>query len=256
MHVAASHPLIKQRTSKTRAAYYAGLVELYAAERYFLETYVSPDSALLDIGVGAGRTTVHFEPRVAQYCAIDYSAEMLRAFRARFPAIPEKSVVLADARALPFYDGTFEQALFSNNGLDYVSRADRGRVLTEVRRVLKPGGYFLFSTHNIDWDGLIDSFCVKAEDWRRPLTLAHRLRAHARNGTLSIRSKIEAARVQGHGVIVERDARCCHTSYRRELEELAEQGFANVRAFDYAGTEVRDAASLRGSPFIHFIVKR
>lgn len=246
--------MINQRTSKRRAAYYAGLNELYEPERYFLNACVAQTDAFLDIGVGAGRTTLHFQPRVARYVGVDYSQEMLRALRVRFPMIPQDDIAFADARSLPYEDSTFDRALFSANGIDYVPRGDRARVFFEIRRVLKHDGSFLFSTHNVDWNGLLDQFCVNVSDWRSPVAMAHRLRSHARNGMLNIRAKIESARLRGQGTLAERDARCCHTSYANELTELAECGFTHVRVFDFVGNEVDNAAALRSSPFMHFIV--
>ena len=58
----------------------------------------------------------------------------------------------ADARDLSaFADESFDFVLFSYNGLDCVGHADRLQVLAEVHRVVRPGGVFMFSSHNIDW---------------------------------------------------------------------------------------------------------
>src|ERR1041385_7806991 len=43
------------------------------------------DMRMLDIGVGAGRTTFHFAPRVKEYIGIDYSQKMIEACKRRFP---------------------------------------------------------------------------------------------------------------------------------------------------------------------------
>jgi hypothetical protein len=46
-------------------------------------------------------------------------------------------------------DGAFSFILFSFNGIDYVPHQDRLRVFKEVRRVGTAGGFFCFSTHNL-----------------------------------------------------------------------------------------------------------
>ena len=69
------------------------------------------------------------EPRVGEYLSIDLDAR--RAMRAM------------DVTALAFPDGRFDLALCSHV-LDEV--ADRDRALSELRRVLRPGGLALFGT--------------------------------------------------------------------------------------------------------------
>jgi SAM-dependent methyltransferase len=59
-------------------------------------------------------------------------------------------LVQADAAALPFTDGCFDLACSAYGALPFV--AEPVRVLREVRRVLRPGGRFVFSlTHPIRW---------------------------------------------------------------------------------------------------------
>jgi SAM-dependent methyltransferase len=59
-------------------------------------------------------------------------------------------LVQADAAALPFADGSFDLACSAYGALPFV--ADPVRVLREVRRVLRPGGRFVFSvSHPIRW---------------------------------------------------------------------------------------------------------
>lgn len=59
-------------------------------------------------------------------------------------------LVEADAGALPFRDHSFDLACSAYGALPFV--ADPVRVLREVRRVLRPGGRFVFSvSHPIRW---------------------------------------------------------------------------------------------------------
>ena len=106
---------------------------------------------MLDIGVGGGRTTLHFAKLVKEYVGIDYSEEMVFACQQRFLGYPDHvSFRVCDVRNLEvFEDNTFDFILFSFNGIDYISYDDRLHALAEIKRVIKPGGYFCFSTHNL-----------------------------------------------------------------------------------------------------------
>ncbi|WP_458085542.1 class I SAM-dependent methyltransferase [Streptomyces malaysiensis] len=60
------------------------------------------------------------------------------------------ALVQADATALPFRDGSFDLACSAYGAVPFV--AEPVRVMREVRRVLRPGGRWVFSvTHPIRW---------------------------------------------------------------------------------------------------------
>jgi len=74
---------------------------------------------------------------------------MIETCRHRYPHLEFRQ---GDARDLAEYQASsFDFVLFSFNGLDYISHDDRLKALTEVARVLKPGGVFMFSSHNLDF---------------------------------------------------------------------------------------------------------
>lgn len=106
---------------------------------------------MLDIGVGGGRTTVHFAPLVRQYVGVDYAANMVEACEERFPDREDHiSFGEADARYMnQFPAGTFNFIILSYNGIDNIAHDDRLLALKEINRVGKSGGVFAFSTHNL-----------------------------------------------------------------------------------------------------------
>ena len=133
---------------------YARAADLQPPERAVLELLSDrlPDMRMLDLGVGGGRTTLHFAGRVKQYVGMDYSEEMIAACRRRFAIFEAKPVcfIVGDARAMDqFPAGSFDFILFSFNGIDYVSARDRMAIFREIRRVGKKSGVFFFSTHNL-----------------------------------------------------------------------------------------------------------
>lgn len=103
---------------------------------------------VLDLGVGAGRTAAHLAPMAGRYVGVDYSPGMLEECRKRYPDLDLRQ---GDARDLGmFAAGSFDFVLFSFNGIDDVNPEDRLKILAEVRRVLRPGGVFAFSAHNLE----------------------------------------------------------------------------------------------------------
>ncbi len=129
------------------AAHYAALDYLTPCERLLFETYVAPGSAVLDLGVGGGRTTSYLAQRASRYVGVDYAAAMVTACQAKFPGL---EFVVADAANLAaFPDASFDVVVFAFNGIDYVLPDESRRSCFEhVHRVLKAGGVVIFSSHN------------------------------------------------------------------------------------------------------------
>ena len=135
-------------------ARYAAMDSLSACEQVLFDTYLRPGATILDLGVGAGRTTPHLSAIASRYVGVDYSEEMIRACRTRFPHLQFN---VADAADLSqFADASFDAVVFSYNGLDCLPHEKREDCLRECHRVLKTGGVYIFSTHNprglfLDW---------------------------------------------------------------------------------------------------------
>ncbi|MEM6839114.1 MAG: class I SAM-dependent methyltransferase [Cyanobacteria bacterium P01_C01_bin.120] len=140
-------------TARDIVNFYSKLTWLQPAETAVLRQLQPQlaDMKMLDIGVGGGRTTLHFAPLTKQYMGIDYSPEMIAACQKRFKdSQHDISFQVGDARDLSqFADDSFDFILFSYNGIDYVSHEERLKILMAVKRVGKPGCYFCFSTHNL-----------------------------------------------------------------------------------------------------------
>ncbi|MFC7306498.1 class I SAM-dependent methyltransferase [Streptomyces monticola] len=108
--------------------------------------------SVLEIGAGAAQCSRWLAAQGAQPVALDLSHRQLQhALRIdELRAAAPPPLVQADAGALPFADGSFDLACSAYGALPFV--ADPVLVLREVRRVLRPGGRFVFSvTHPIRW---------------------------------------------------------------------------------------------------------
>jgi len=109
------------------------------------------DAKMLDVGVGAGRTTEYFAPIVKSYTAVDFSAGMIECCRSKYSSrFPQARFAVGDAKDLKeFENEKFDFILFSFNGVDYMPVTARVQCLQKARTLLAPGGYLAFSTHNI-----------------------------------------------------------------------------------------------------------
>ena len=136
--------------SSETVAEYARMGGLHRCEEYLFAKYVRPGDAILDIGVGAGRTAPHLAPGASLYVGIDYSQAMVDAARRRFPGLDFR---WGDAANLfDFEEGRFDLVVFSFNGMSYLpSDETRGSAFGETARVLKPGGKFIFSVPNSEF---------------------------------------------------------------------------------------------------------
>lgn len=100
---------------------------------------------VLEIGGGTGHNLPHYGPAVDSLTITEPQPQMLRRLqrKARQQA-PAAQVLRAPAENLPFEDGTFDVVVST---LVLCGVDDQPRALREVRRVLRPGGQFLFLEH-------------------------------------------------------------------------------------------------------------
>lgn len=113
-----------------------------AIHKRLLEYIQLPEKAnILDLGCGTGRLLDRLAAQfpTLQGTGIDLSVEMLRVARDRNRHHPRLIFIQGNAEALPFADWQFD-AVF--NTVSFLHYPDPDRVLSEVSRVLHPGGHF------------------------------------------------------------------------------------------------------------------
>lgn len=112
-----------------------------------------PGERVLDIGSGPGYLAAALAERVGRtgaVCAVDPSPAMNALAAQKAHDLPQVTIEVGDALALPFPDGGFDAAV-STQVFEYV--ADMPAALAELRRVLRPGGRALIL--DTDWDSLV-----------------------------------------------------------------------------------------------------
>lgn len=232
------------------AADYARQSNLYPPEETILRLMLPhlPSARMLDLGVGGGRTTLHFAKWVREYVGADYSNSMIAECRRRFSTYPDHiSFTVSDARSMEMFEnGSFDFILFSFNGIDYVSHPDRLKILKEIRRVGRPGAWFCFSSHNLN-------SCAQLFELSRMVSLNPRFARRTAKRLLVrlLNWRVRAATVIRSPYIVINDGahgRKLGTYYIRPEEQLAQlsEDFTDMLVFSLAtGDEVRGQSELR-----------
>lgn len=112
--------------------------------------------AVLDLGTGRGEMAVLAAQKGARVMAVDYSPQSLEiaAVFIKEKLKPEEwarvELKLMDANNLALADATFDRVFFLE-AIEHLYPEEVERVLSEVRRVLKPGGRLILSTGPNVW---------------------------------------------------------------------------------------------------------
>lgn len=177
-------------------------------EHFFsgLEDLLGPGVQALDIGCGIGRMDRFVAPRVGRLTGIDVSGEMVRRARERLADLGNAEFVEGDGTTLrPIADGALD-LVFSHVVFQHVPRLVFVGYLPEVRRVLRPGGSFVFQlpTALIEPppdppdDNTFDLRFWREEDVRSALEDAGFTYGSCRRFALSEDSPVEYLRVHAH----------------------------------------------------------
>jgi ubiquinone/menaquinone biosynthesis C-methylase UbiE len=103
-----------------------------------------PDETILDAGCGTGIFTTDFLEKGPKVVGMDISPKMLEVavYKARdYDFLPVKGNILD----LPFLDNYFDKVV-SNTAIEFI--ADGAKAVSELFRVLKPGGTLVIATLN------------------------------------------------------------------------------------------------------------
>lgn len=123
-----------------------------------LEPFEFTPRVVLDLGAGTGRLSAQLRRRYrrARVIALDLAPGMLRQARRHQGWLSRFDRLCADAAHLPLQPASVD-VVFSNLMLQWCEPPDDA--LREARRVLRPGGFFAFSTFGPD------TLCELREAW-------------------------------------------------------------------------------------------
>lgn len=128
-----------------------------ASERACLEEWRTDlladlSGSILEIGAGTGANVPRYPSGVERLVLVDDDRHMLARLEARVRASGRSGIEIheASATALPFPDASFDAVVST---LVLCSVPDVETVLAEIRRVLRPGGAFVYLEHVADAEG-------------------------------------------------------------------------------------------------------
>lgn len=170
MEVETARQYFRQDAVVALYAHATNAVGLWQSEEKILTRLFAREDSLLELGCGTGRIAIALWELGYRYLTgIDYSAEMIAEAR-RINQVQEYGVVFQcqDATGLEFDDATFDGAVFGFNGLQMIpGRENRRRAMAEIRRVLKPGSWFVFTGHDREHHGNARLWREQARLWAR-----------------------------------------------------------------------------------------
>lgn len=223
------------------------------------------DKKILEIGVGGGKTIEYLMKISKDYTGIDYSYEMVKTCRQRYPDV---NVIHLDARDMSYFTSNqFDFILCTFNGMDYVVHNDRLKILQEVFRVLKKDGYFMFSTHNKNstafkcYTSISSPFFThnffKPFTWN-PLTLSKRLISFFKGITNHIKNSRYIIHTDKYSIINDKahdySLMTYYISIKEQKKQLHDIGFFGpIKAYDRDGREIIDDCK---DTWIYYLAKK
>jgi ubiquinone/menaquinone biosynthesis C-methylase UbiE len=166
------------------------------------------DGEILEIGFGTGLNLGHYPEHVRHLTAVDPGVGMTQIARRRI----ERSHIDVDLRVqtaeeLPFEDGRFDCVVST---WTLCSIREAGRAVSEIGRVLRSGGHYVFLEHGLGEDPGV-------QQWQHRLTPLQRRLADGCRLDVDIAALVRAGpfrEVQVERFVLERTPRVVGSMYR------------------------------------------
>jgi ubiquinone/menaquinone biosynthesis C-methylase UbiE len=120
-----------------------------------------PEDKILEIGCGIGTIVNELSCKDHDVVGIDISGEAIEYGRNKYSGI---RLEVQAAETLPYQDESFEVVL-SFDLFEHIAEIDKH--VSEVGRVLRPGGYYLFQTPNRYSNIIYETLWTKSLQWRQ-----------------------------------------------------------------------------------------
>jgi ubiquinone/menaquinone biosynthesis C-methylase UbiE len=142
--------VVKRVYSKSNVIKHFEEQTIWTSEKLLINTYFHQGDTILDIACGPGRTAIPLAQNGYKITGIDFIPEMLNTARCRAKErFLNIKLLLMDAVEMDFPDESFHNIVFLYNSFELIwKRSNRFKILKEVYRILKPGGYFILTSRS------------------------------------------------------------------------------------------------------------
>ena len=151
---------------------------------------------------------------------------------------------------------SFDFAMFSNNGIDYMAQKGRLQALREIARVLKPHAPFFFMSHNrrfkyagkLPWQRT--DRLLSPRFWIHCLIDLRYMPKHARLKRLEVHS-------EHYDILNDGQQHYSHLTYYidapAQIAQLRQCGFGTAQAYD---TNLRPIETVGESPWLYYLARK
>lgn len=139
---------------------------------------------ILEIGIGTGLNLPHYPESIDKITGLDANAGMIKKLRSKLVKQRiEVELALGSACEMPFEDASFDTVISTHS---LCSISFREQALSEVLRVLKPNGRFLFLEHGLSPE-------AKIAKWQKRLNGIQRRFAVGCTLDMQVKNELESA---------------------------------------------------------------
>ncbi len=133
-------------------------------QRWRAEVMAGLAGRVVEIGFGSGLNVEHYPPEVEEVLAVEPAAvaRRLAAKRIEVGRVPVHHIGL-DGQAIPLDDASCDAALST---FTLCTVRDPAKALSELRRVLRPGGRFHFLEHGLSPDASVARWQHRLDPWQ------------------------------------------------------------------------------------------
>jgi ubiquinone/menaquinone biosynthesis C-methylase UbiE len=166
-----------------------------------MQRVIPAGGVVVEIGSGAGRWSVFLASRCSRLIAVDIAHEPLKVLAERLTETDCLECMLGDGKSLAGIGDSTVDSVWSFDVFVHMAPVDQAAYLTEIARVLRPGG--TAAIHHSD--GRNRGALPSHHGWRAPMT-ARLFAALSRRRGLEVEEQIRRWSEQRHGLDCYHDA--------------------------------------------------